>query len=116
MGHLLRISRCALSTGLARGSMWACRPRALSLVGDIARAPAVVHGFCGGLGAEPKSGVGGALAEMRDEAECQNCSSLLSQEGRGVSVQVQGHVDCLRRTGSMLLDFGVLVREKAGET
>lgn len=53
---------------------------------------------------------------MRDEAEYQNCSNLLSQEGRGVSAQVREHVGCLRRTGFMLLDFGVLVREKAGET
>lgn len=116
MGHLLCVKRCALSTGLARGSTWACRPRALNLVGDVARAPAVVHGFCGGLRAEPESGVGGGLAEMRDEAEYQNCSNLLSQEGRGVSAQVREHVGCLRRTGFMLLDFGVLVREKAGET
>lgn len=55
------IRHCALSTGLARGSTWACRPRALSLVGDVACTPAVVHGFCGGLRAEPESQGGEAL-------------------------------------------------------
>lgn len=70
----------------------------------------------GASGQNQKAGWGGGLAEMRDEAEYQNCSNLLSQEGRGVSAQVREHVGCLRRTGSMLLDFGVLVREKAGET
>ena len=70
----------------------------------------------GASGQDQKAGEGKPLAEMKEEAECQNCSNFLSQEGRGVSAQVQRHVGCLRRTSSMLLDFGVLVREKAGET